>query len=268
MAVRVEVGTDLPDEIAAAPGDLLIAFGRGGDDTLTGAELADNLFGEDGDDNLIGNQGDDILDGGAGDDTVNTGTGNDLVFGGSGNDNIGGMAGSDIIIAGDGDDNVAWNDPTGDRVSGDEGNDTLRGGDVAADTISGGEGDDLIRAVANQELETHAPDVLFGDGGDDTVIGGNADDIIEGGEGDDTLTGFGGADRFVFRADTPGNDTINDFDTTQDTVELVGFATGFDPLANLSQEASGTVLDLGDAGEVLFVGRLVNEFAADDFAIV
>jgi hypothetical protein len=51
-------------------------------------------------------------------------------------------------------------------------------------------------------------------------------------------------------------------------VALVGFGDHFDPLANLSQEASGTVLDLGAAGQVLFFGRLVNEFAAEDFVLV
>jgi hypothetical protein len=75
-------------------------------------------------------------------------------------------------------------------------------------------------------------------------------DIVEAGEGgpgDDTLAGFGGADRFVFRADMPGEDTINDSDTAADAVELVGFATDFDPLANLSASAAGAVLDLAKA---------------------
>jgi serralysin len=267
MAIRVELGTDLSDTITAQPGENLIAFGGDGDDSLTGAELADFLSGEDGDDNLVGNEGDDILDGGNGADTFNTGAGNDLILAGPGDDTVGGMAGSDVVFGGDGNDLVAWNDPIGDRVFGDDGNDVLRGGDIAADTISGGAGDDLIRAVANQQLETHAPDILFGNEGNDSILGGNAADTIDGGEGDDILAGFGGADRFIFRADQPGNDTINDFDTTQDVAVLLGFGTNFDPLANLSQEASGTVLDLGDAGEVVFFGHLVNEFGAEDFFV-
>jgi hypothetical protein len=51
-------------------------------------------------------------------------------------------------------------------------------------------------------------------------------------------------------------------------VAPVGFGAGFDPLANLSQAADGTVLDLGADGQVLFFGRLVNEFAAEDFVLV
>lgn len=261
----VRVGTNGPDVFAAAAGETLFGVGRGGDDELTGAELADILFGGGEDDTLAGNEGADILDGGEGNDTINTGADDDFVRGGGGDDAIGGMAGSDVVFAGNGDDLVAWNDPTGDRVFGENGDDTLRGGDVAADTISGGEGDDLIRAVANQELPDHASDILFGDGGDDSILGGNADDRIEGGEGDDTMAGFDGADTFVFRAGTVGEDTINDFDVTEDTVELVGFGDDFDPLANLSVAPAGASLRLGDAGDVLFFGRLTQELTADNF---
>jgi hypothetical protein len=40
-----------------------------------------------------------------------------------------------------------------------------------------------------------------------------------------------------------------------------------DPLANLPETTSGTVLDLGEAGEVLFFGRLANEFTAGNFIL-
>jgi serralysin len=175
------------------------------------------------------------------------------------------MAGADIVFGGSGDDVVAWNDPTGDRVFGDGGNDILRGGDVAADTIFGGSGNDLIRAVANQSLDIHAADFLFGDAGRDTIIGGNAGDTIEGGSGNDVMAGFGGADRFLFREGVTDSDQIVDFEVTLDVVELVGFDAGFDAIGALSQETTGTSLDLGDGNEVLFVGLLVNEFSAANF---
>jgi hypothetical protein len=50
-------------------------------------------------------------------------------------------------------------------------------------------------------------------------------------------------------------------------VQLIGFDAGFDPLANLSDTTSGAVLDLGDAGEVRFFGRLANEFSAGNFIL-
>jgi hypothetical protein len=82
------------------------------------------------------------------------------------------------------------------------------------------------------------------------------------------MSGFGGADRFVLRAGQPGYDVITDFGDGADVAALVGFGAGFDPLAHLSQEADGTVLDLGADGQVLFFGRLVNEFAAEVFGLV
>ena len=113
-----------------------------------------------------------------------------------------------------------------------------------------------------------APDRLSGDDGNDALLGGNAADTIEGGAGNDVMTGNGGADVFVFRADeATGFDIVADFNRADDAVRLVGFDAGFDPLARLSQTAEGTVLDLGDGDSVLFFGRLVAEFAADDFAL-
>jgi serralysin len=259
--------------VAIADDNNNIVVGTTEDDLLPGLGGDDIVVGLEGNDTIQGGDGDDILRGDEGNDDINTGAGNDFVLGGDGNDTVGGMAGRDTVLGGDGDDVIAWNDPTGDLAFGDAGNDTLRGGDAAADTIFGGDGDDLIRAVANPALVTHAPDALFGEAGTDAVLGGNASDTIEGGAGSDFLAGFGGADQFVFRATsgtttTTDNDLIVDFDTTLDTVVLAGFGASFDPLANLSATPTGAVLDLGDSGQVVFLGRLVNEFAAGDFLVI
>jgi serralysin len=254
--------------VAIADDNNNLVVGTAENDVLPGLGGNDVVLGLAGNDMIQGGDGNDFLGGGDGNDDINTGAGDDLVLGDAGNDNIGGMAGRDTVHGGEGDDTVIWNDPTGDIVFGDAGNDVLRGGDVAADITLGGEGDDLIRAAANQQLATHAPDTLFGEDGNDTIIGGNAADVISGGSDNDTLAGFGGADQFLFLADEPGDDLIVDFDTTQDVVVLGGFEAGFDPLANLSATTSGTVLDLGDAGQVTFLGRLVNEFDAADFLLV
>ncbi len=66
----------------------------------------------------------------------------------------------------------------------------------------------------------------------------------------------------------PSVDLITDFDPSEDVVQLVGFEAGFDPLEALSASTFGTVLDLGDNNSILFLGRLVNEFTADDFLIL
>lgn len=267
-STSVQVGTDGADTITANAGESLVAYGLAGNDTLTGAELADFLFGATGDDTLVGNAGNDLLDGGDGADNINTGAGDDLILAGDGNDTVGGMAGRDTVFAGGGDDSVIWNDPVGDVVFGEGGNDILRGGDTAADTISGGDGDDLIRAVANQGLLTaNAPDFLYGDAGNDAIVGGNGADFIDGGSGNDVLAGAAGADQFAFLAYQSGADTINDFETGLDIAVLGGFADDFNPLDHLTQEAGGAKLDLGGDNSVLFFGKLVNELGSGDFRL-
>ena len=208
------------------------------------------------------------LSGGSGADNINTGLGDDAVEGGTGNDTVGGMAGRDVVHAGAGDDFIAWNDPTGDVVFGERGNDTIIGGDIAADVIDGGSGDDLIRAFATSANAATASDTLIGGRGNDIALGGDAADYLEGGSDNDILTGNDGADTFAFVASEPGNDVITDFNHQEDVVRLEGFGAGFDPLANLTATTSGTLLDLGAGGSVLFLGVRPTELLADDFLVV
>ena len=63
----------------------------------------------------------------------------------------------------------------------------------------------------------------LGDAGDDTVDGGAGDDLIIDGGGDDTLTGGSGEDTFSFLPGH-GDDTITDFDTANDEIDLSQFS--------------------------------------------
>ena len=65
-----------------------------------------------------------------------------------------------------------------------------------------------------------------------------------------------------------GEDLVSDFDPSEDVAQLVGFEEGFDALAALNPQAGGTELDLGGGNSVLFVGRTLAEFSADDFLIL
>ena len=158
----------------------------------TGSSGMDIVDGTEHDDTIDTLGGTDIVAGGAGDDDIDGGAGNDFLFGDSGADTIDGGEGDDIVFGGSGDD----------TLTGGAGADLIRGGS-GADTIQGGEG----------------ADILLGDSGADTIDGGAGDDIIYGGTGDDTLTGGDGADTFVF-APGDGSDTITDFDTDNDTINL------------------------------------------------
>ncbi len=82
-------------------------------------------------------------------------------------------------------------------------------------------------------------------GGDDTITGGLAADFLVGGagndwlngrEGNDNLLGGGGNDRFVFTG-APGNDTILDFATSADKIDLSAYGI---TSSNVTTSTSGT----------------------------
>ena len=61
---------------------------------------------------------------------------------------------------------------------------------------------------------------IVGTGGDDFVVGGPETDVLTGGLGNDTLTGGAGADTFVFNAPAEGVDTIADFVSGTDILQI------------------------------------------------
>jgi serralysin len=137
--------------------------------------------------NATGGAGNDLLTGNAVNNVLDGGDGNDTVLGGLGNDTIFSGFGFDYIEGGDGDDFI--------------------NGGFNADTIFGGAGNDFI-----------------GSGnGKDVIDGGDGNDTLRGGFGADTLTGGAGSDHFQFLHAVDGIvnvDTILDFQTTQDVMEL------------------------------------------------
>ncbi len=103
----------------------------GGNDTIVGANMGEDIDGGAGDDFIDGLAGDDTIFGAAGNDTLQGRDGNDGVFGGEGQDRIYGEAGNDVLDGGLGDD----------YVDGGDGNDEIAGG-TGVDTLIGGAGDD------------------------------------------------------------------------------------------------------------------------------
>jgi len=110
---------------------------------------------------------------------------------------INGTNGNDTLVGGD--------DP--ELISGLAGNDNISG-NAANDTINGGAGNDIVDGGLDN-------DSLTGAGGNDTLIGGR---------GNDTLNGDIGQDKFRFNSPAEGVDTIVDFDTNLDTIEVLGSA--------------------------------------------
>jgi Ca2+-binding RTX toxin-like protein len=107
----VSILTDAPNDIYGGPGNDTISAGDslfghwvnggGGDDTITGAALPDELLGGAGNDVISGKGGSDWIRGGAGNDTL---YGDDSTPTSTSGDEIGGKSGDDMIMGSNGSD--------------------------------------------------------------------------------------------------------------------------------------------------------------------
>ena len=133
------------------------------------------------------------------------------INGNSGNNNLIGTAGSDDISGRSGND----------TLFGRRGDDVLNGGS-GNDRLFGGRGDDELRGGSGE-------DYLNGGRGDDQLSGGSGNDTLEGGRGDDELNGGSGADLFLYKGNNVGDDVIENFNTDEDIIDLVGLTGVDDP---------------------------------------
>ncbi|WP_083100637.1 calcium-binding protein [Pseudophaeobacter leonis] len=177
-------------------------------DLMTGTSGADHMNGLTGNDTLLGGSGNDTLKGGSGDDRLLGGLSNDTLLGQDGKDILLGEDGNDLLNGGAGND----------RVNGGKDDDRLTGGN-GHDTLAGSQGDDS----------------LVGGAGNDTLLGGNGRDSLIGHKGNDLLVGGGGKDIFVFHKNH-GDDTIRDFASGQDLIEIGRGASRFGQLDITQQQ--------------------------------
>ncbi|GAB2582039.1 hypothetical protein Aab01nite_59280 [Paractinoplanes abujensis] len=227
--IRADLG-DGNDTLTNNSGLGMTAWGRAGNDMITGGPLKDDVHGGAGNDAIWGLGGNDILRGEAGTDAVSggdgidwlsDGTGNDKVFGGAGDDTIVNDQGNDIVDAGAGNDLMT---PSGDFAAGTD-RDSFIGGPgidlvdyfkrakavtadadgAAGDDGSTGEGDTISGTVEgigggkgnDRLLGTSRDEGFFGGPGNDQIAAGAGDDYLEGEDGRDSLNGAGGVDACV-----------------------------------------------------------------------
>jgi Ca2+-binding RTX toxin-like protein len=219
-----------PDVACIGSFDALVAFGNGGNDTITMDLIADGglaplhgeAYGGEGDDSLKATpdsrdvpQPDTYIEGGNGNDTIVSGMGPDELHGGPGNDTMQAFEGPDSVFGEDGDDSVSAGkeEPeanAADTVDGGPGFDQIphvdadynRGFDddvsVTVDGVNNdgeaGEGDNVIAVEKFYIVASHATFVGSG-AGDDVFVEGYSS----------LIRGMGGNDRLVAY---DGNDTI------------------------------------------------------------
>lgn len=172
-----------------------------------GLKGADRIVGNAENNVLKGKGGNDILEGGAGRDTLNGGLGIDTAT------YINSIAGVTI--------NRTKNTATGGDAEGDR----LRSierivGSSFKDILTGSDNDDILEGG-------NGPDRLIGNGGEDILNGGKRGDLLIGGSGNDRLTGGSGGDKFRFNTLLQaGIDTIQDFQSQLDIIQIKGSQFG------------------------------------------
>lgn len=129
-----------------------------------------------------------------------------------------------------------YTDAEGDQIDGSDGDDDMIFGNGGADTIDAGQGDDLVYGGAGG-------DGLTGGSGDDTLTGGDGDDTMTGGAGADLMSGGDGDDWFVL-SDDFGDDTITGGETgevNEDWVDARNITA--DTTLTFTTSESGTLTD-------------------------
>lgn len=184
-------------------------------------------------------EGDDILAGATSADVINLLDGADSMNGAGGSDRIDGGAGDDTLL-------------------GEAGNDQLSG-DTGADQLFGGSGRDTLDGGADNDL-------LDGGGNDDALSGGDGDDILSGDSGNDLLTGGAGADVFIFRNGF-GQDTISDFTTGTDLIDLRGTGVWASFQLTISSTETDTIVTLADGASLTLQGVQNEEWTSADFLL-
>ena len=243
------------------------ASGGLGNDTLVAIE---NIVGSNFNDQLTGSAGDNTIYGGLGNDQVYGGAGNDTLYGGDGNDQIDGGSGNDIIFDGAGNDTVTAGDGN-DYIYAGSGTDKYVGGS-GFDTLDYSQATNGITVDASKKTilgytddKMDGIEKVVGTSFDDNFTGGKLSNTFDGGAGNDTFRGMGGADTFTggtgkdvfnwFVKDVQvgtnflGADTITDFTTGQDQLNLHEFVKAFptspiDLIVHTVDSAVGTLVSV------------------------
>ncbi len=171
-------------------------------------------------------------------------------------ENAFGAQGADLVI-GNELNNLLRGHADHDVLAGKAGRDRIEGG-AGRDTLWGDEGVDLLFGGRGQ-------DQLYGGSENDQLTGRNGADRLDGQAGDDLLLGGRGLDTFVFKHQG-GNDTVEDFNTDADRLDIIGHG-GLDALLDQAQDTDNGVLFDFDQGGSLLLRDVTLAGLGEDFLI-
>ena len=144
--------------------------------------------------------------------------------------------------------------------------------------IAGASSASIAAGVATLSFDTvgaHSASIDFldaavaaGTAGAELSFGSAGGDVFAASGGDDGFWGNAGADTFVFASDSD-EDTINDFETGVDTLELaaLGFGDSAAAYAAFSETADGLFLSVGGDDSLLLAGLDFTSFAESDILL-
>jgi Ca2+-binding RTX toxin-like protein len=250
-------------------------YGNDADNNLDGKGGADRMLGGLGDDiYIVDNLGDTVIENpGQGYDAVSSsvtftlganleqlnltgtaasnGTGNTLanVMNGNGAANtLNGMTGADTMTGGNGND-VYIVDNAGDAVV-----EAAGAGTGSVDRVESSITYTLVANVEHLTLTGAANRNGTGNGAGNVIIGNSGNNTLTGDAGLDTLTGGAGLDRFAFANTALGTDTITDFNTADDLIQVsaAGFGGGLVAGGAVTLQSSATPVAVGGGGQFLY----------------
>ena len=273
--------------------------GNAGNNVLTGNSGDNSLDGNGGTDTLIGGAGYDIYTVDSADDVVveNAGEGIDIVKAsasysiatefniellrliGTGNFDATGNSEAQKLVGNSGD-NVLDGGGGGDVLRGAAGNDTYIMRDATDRIVEvDGNGSDIVKAAVSYTLAADASIEtlrtiddnastaidLTGNSHTTLIVGNAGANRLTGGSGDEMLTGGGGADVFVFAGAGVGHDTVGDFVSGTDRLDLSAYFANFSTFQAATHDVGGNaVIDLGSGQTVTLSGVLSAQIQSGD----
>ena len=215
----------------------MTSSGTSANNTISGTTGKDWIQALGGNDTVSGNNGNDKIEGGTGNDALNGNAGNDYLLGGDGNDTLNGGAGADRLDGGIGTDTLSYAGSAAVNVN--LATSVVSGGDALGDLIFNFE-NILGSSSADTLTGSSGANTIDGGAGNDSIFGGDGNDRLIGNAGNDTLNGGLGQDTFVLSRIASSRDTIQNFVSVDDTIEI-------------TRSEFGTSLSLGALSASAFV---------------